>query len=108
LIEALKKSKAPAGKRKKIFLSGHLCQRPKPDLIDLIEEAGGVIVDDDLYTGFRYYAGDAPVNGNPLEALAKLYLDESMPVPTRADKKSRWNEFLVRRARESGASGVMC
>jgi benzoyl-CoA reductase subunit C len=107
LIGKLKKAKAPAGKRKRVFLSGHLCQKPKADLVDLIEEAGGAIVDDDLYTGYRYYALDAQANGNPLEALARQYLDRSLPVPTRADKGERWEQYLARRAKETKASGVV-
>ena len=80
---------------KRLYLSGHLCQGPKTDILDLIEGMGGRIADDDLYTGYRYYALDVPVNGNPTESLAKRYLDSSLPIPTRSDPAMRWEDFVV-------------
>lgn len=96
---------APGGKR--IFLSGHLCQAPKPEIVGLLEEAGGRVVDDDLYTGFRYYALDARTEGSPLERLAGRYLDPAVPVPTRSDGRMRWDRYIVERTRMSGARGVV-
>ena len=75
----------------KLFLSGHLCQGPKADILDLIEGAGGIIVDDDLYTGYRYYATDVKINGSPIEAIAERYLDRSVPIPTRSDEEIKWD-----------------
>jgi benzoyl-CoA reductase subunit C len=92
---------------KRLFLSGHLCQGPKADILELIKGMGAVFVDDDLYTGYRYYALDVPVNGNPIESLAKRYLDSSLPIPTRSDRAARWEDFVVDRARDSGAQGVV-
>ncbi len=73
----------------------------------LIEGMGAVFVDDDLYTGYRYYALDVPVNVTPIESLAKRYLDSSLPIPTRSDPTTRWKVFVVDKARDSGAQGVV-
>ncbi len=107
LILSLKKAKVPDDKRIKVFLSGNLCQKPKLDIVDLIEEAGGTVIDDDLYTGFRYYAVDAGADGSPLQSLAKLYIDQSLPIPTRTYPPLRWDKYLTQRAGESGAKGVV-
>ncbi len=32
----------------RVFVSGHMCHAPKPEILNLIEEAGAVIADDDL------------------------------------------------------------
>ena len=34
----------------RLHLSGHFCHAPKPGVLDLIEECGAIVVDDDLYT----------------------------------------------------------
>ena len=52
-------SREPVLKGKvRLFLSGSLCQAPKIDYLNLIEEEGGMIVDDDIFTGYRYFATD--------------------------------------------------
>jgi benzoyl-CoA reductase/2-hydroxyglutaryl-CoA dehydratase subunit BcrC/BadD/HgdB len=99
-------SGVPGGKR--IFLSGHLCQAPRPEIVGLLEEAGGRVVDDDLYTGYRYYARDAETDGgSPLDRLARRYLDPAVPIPTRSDGRIRWDRYLADRARESASDGVV-
>ena len=64
-------------------------------------------MDDDLYTGYRYYAVDVEMNGSPIEALAKSYLDSSLPVPTRSQPPIRWENFIVEKVKGSGAQGVV-
>src|SRR5690606_3346613 len=41
-----------------LYLSGHMCHAPKPELLKVIEDCGGIIVADDLYTGYRYISTD--------------------------------------------------
>ena len=106
LLTELERVKPSPLEGKRLFLSGHLCQSPKADIVDLIEGVGGIIVDDDLYTGYRYYAVDVEVDGNPIEALAKRYLEKSLPVPTRSYLPVRWEKYIVERVKASGAQGV--
>jgi benzoyl-CoA reductase/2-hydroxyglutaryl-CoA dehydratase subunit BcrC/BadD/HgdB len=65
------------------------------------------MVDDDLYTGYRYYALDAETGGRPMESLAKRSLDRSIPVPTRSDGKIRWDKTILDRAKASRSQGVV-
>src|SRR3546814_3360616 len=55
----------------KLHLSGHFCHAPRPELLDMIEDCGTVIVDDDLFTGFRFIATDVPADGDPIAADRK-------------------------------------
>ena len=106
LVTQLEKVKPSSLEGKRLFLSGHLCQSLKPDILDWIEGVGGIIVDDDLSTGYRYYAVDVAVDGSPIQALAKRYLEKSLPVPTRSYLPVRWENYIVERVKNSGAQGV--
>ena len=92
-----------------IYLSGHLCQAPKLDLLDMIENTGTIVVGDDLYHGYRYFATDVPEMDDPVEALANWYIDKNakVPCPTRADGDADWDEFLVRDVKRTGAHGIV-
>ena len=107
LLEDLEKQVPEPRSGTKVFLSGHLCQGPKADILDLIEGTGGLIVDDDLYTGYRYFAVDVEMNGSPTEALARRYLDKTIPIPTLSDDTVRWDQYILERVKSSGAQGVI-
>jgi len=93
----------------KLHLSGHFCHAPHPELLDTIEECGAVVVDDDLYTGFRYIATDVPEDPDPLDALADWYFNRNVTVPcaTRVQNDVDWDGYLLTSLRESGAAGVI-
>ena len=93
----------------KLHLSGHFCHAPHPELLDAIEECGAVIVDDDLYTGFRYISTDVPGGADPLDALTEWYFDRNVTVPcaTRVQNNVDWDRFLLDSVAESGAAGVI-
>ncbi len=107
LLPQLEERKPSPNGKVRLFLSGHLCQAPKADILDLIEEVGGVVVDDDLYTGYRYFATDTELDGDPLKALAKRYLQNTPPCPTRHDPGNDWGEYLAKVARQRQAQGVI-
>jgi len=108
LVKATPKSKR-SGKIP-VYLSGHLCHIVKPDILRLIVENGGVVVDDDLYTGWRYIFNTIKENNeNPIEALADDYFDKNkiLPCPTRIDPHTNWNLTLLDNVRKSGAKGLI-
>jgi benzoyl-CoA reductase/2-hydroxyglutaryl-CoA dehydratase subunit BcrC/BadD/HgdB len=107
LLPQLEKREARPHGKVRLVLSGHMCTAPKTDLLDMIEDAGGVIVDDDLYTGYRYFATDVPMNGNPIHALVKRYLTNFPPNPSRWDPDSDLGEYLVGVAEKNKAYGVI-
>jgi benzoyl-CoA reductase subunit C len=93
----------------RVFLSGHLCHAPKLSVLDLIETCGGAVVDDDLYTGFRFVFADIDETGSPIDALTNWYLSRSkkVPCPTRATKDRNWEDYLLKAVNASGAQGLI-
>jgi bcr-type benzoyl-CoA reductase subunit C len=92
-----------------LYLSGHMCHAPKPEILDMIEACGGVIVADDLYTGYRYISTDVEPAADPLDALTQWYLDRNkrVPCPTRSARGENWDQFLVEAVKASGAQGMI-
>ena len=99
----------PRNDRIRVHLSGHFCHAPKPELLELIEDCGAIVVDDDLFHGTRYVSTDVGATGNPLEALASVYLrrNTAVPCPTRVQHEVDWDRFLVDSVDASGAQGVI-
>ncbi|WP_442972522.1 2-hydroxyacyl-CoA dehydratase subunit D [Rhodococcus sp. JS3073] len=102
-------SHVPRDDRIRIHLSGHFCHAPKPELLDIIEDCGAIVVDDDLFHGTRYVSTDIGSGGDPLEALASVYLrrNTAVPCPTRVQHEVDWDRFLVDSVDASGAQGVI-
>jgi benzoyl-CoA reductase subunit C len=92
-----------------MYLSGHLCQAPKLEVLDLIEECGVSVVDDDLYHGYRYVSTDCETQGDPVRALARWYIGRNWgaPCPTRIDPKADWDNWLLKAVGDSGAQGMI-
>ncbi|HSW20861.1 MAG TPA: 2-hydroxyacyl-CoA dehydratase family protein [Ramlibacter sp.] len=108
LTTELAAAPAPSGKVP-VYLSGHLCQAPKLEVLSMIEECGAIVVDDDLYHGFRYVSTDVDDTSDPVRALARWYIARNWgaPCPTRIDPKTDWDEWLLEATRKSGAAGMI-
>ncbi|MGV9710959.1 2-hydroxyacyl-CoA dehydratase subunit D [Gordonia sp. NPDC003424] len=93
----------------RLHISGHFCHAPRPEILDVIEEAGAIVVDDDLYTGYRYISTDVPENEEPFAALSSWYLERNLnaPCPTRVTSEVDWDTYLLDSVKASGASGVV-
>ncbi|PXY18416.1 2-hydroxyacyl-CoA dehydratase subunit D [Prauserella flavalba] len=111
LLEELvaQSSAAPRDDRVRVHLSGHFCHAPKPELLEVIEESGGIVVDDDLFHGARYISTDADESGSPVDALVGQYLDRNVniPCPTRAQSDVDWDTYLLNAVHSSGAEVVI-
>jgi benzoyl-CoA reductase subunit C len=95
--------------RVRVHVSGHLCHAPQRELLELIEDSGTLIVDDDLYHGRRYVSTDVAETGDPLEALGRWYAERNVnvPCPTRVQQDADWDEYLIRAIERSGAEAVI-
>jgi bcr-type benzoyl-CoA reductase subunit C len=100
---------APRDDRIRVHLSGHLCHAPKRELLDLIEDSGAVVVDDDLFHGRRYVSTDVDESGDPIEAIARWYAQRNVniPCPTRVQQDADWDAYLIGAVRSSGAEAVI-
>jgi bcr-type benzoyl-CoA reductase subunit C len=93
----------------RLHLSGHFCQAPKLEILNLIESCGATIVGDDLYHGFRYVSTDVREDGDPIDALAGWYMarNTKVPCPTRVQNNVDWDAYLINAVREEKADGVI-
>ncbi|SMH38635.1 2-hydroxyacyl-CoA dehydratase subunit D [Azospirillum agricola] len=93
----------------RLHLSGHFCHAPAPELLEMIESCGAVIVDDDIFTGYRYIATDVAASGDPTEAVVDWYYrrNAAVPCPTRAQKTIDWESYLVEAVRKGRADAVI-
>jgi benzoyl-CoA reductase subunit C len=109
LVAQIKQGKGRKFSGVPVFLSGHLCQAPKLDVLQMIEDCGGVVVDDDLYHGFRYISLNADETGDPVKALTRWYLgrNTTVPCPTRLDPKTDWDGWLMNAVAAARADGLI-
>jgi benzoyl-CoA reductase subunit C len=89
---------------KRLVLSGSICSHP--DIYNIIENAGGVVVWDDLCTGARYFEGILDEKAPPLEAIAQRYLDRAICPAKHVGLKDR-GESLVQIVRKHQADGIV-
>lgn len=105
---ALHLEKSPADKIKsgvkKLALTGSICSHP--DIYDIVENAGGVVVYDDLCTGSRYFEGIMNEKVSPLEAIAQRYLDRAICPAKHAGLTDR-GENIINLVRRHQADGVI-
>lgn len=110
-LSKIETQQAPTSNGIRVFLSGHFCHPPKPEILDLIEECGATVVHDDLYHGYRYIATDIEIDesGDPLEAMANWYLlrNKRVPCPTRVDQEADWDGYLVNAVEQNKIQGVI-
>jgi len=107
LLPELEGRKELTGDKIRVVLSGGLCQTPHTAILDLIEETGMVVVDDDIYTGSRYFANDVTLGDNPLESLADRYMKKTPPDPTMGDWNTLWTDYMVDKVKENSAKGMV-
>ena len=91
----------------KVITYGCLCQTPHLELLDLIEDLGMVIVDDDVFVGSRYFANPVTIDDNPIEALAERYKMRTPPCPTKADHEIDWTDYLIEMAERNQAKAII-
>jgi bcr-type benzoyl-CoA reductase subunit C len=110
LTDALAEARAEVrDDRVRVHLSGHLCHAPRRELLDLVEDSGALVVDDDLYHGRRHVSTDVAEQGDPVQALASWYAQRNtaIPCPTRVQRDADWDGWLIDAVHTSGAEAVL-
>jgi benzoyl-CoA reductase/2-hydroxyglutaryl-CoA dehydratase subunit BcrC/BadD/HgdB len=87
-----------------IFLAGNMTH--SDFYFSLIEEAGAIIVQDDLCSGTRFLLLMVPEDADPIEGLTNRYLT-SFLCPTKYKGVHAHAETLVKEVQKSGAKGVI-
>jgi len=73
LLEALENEPFSQKTPKRILISGSICSHP--DIYQMIEGKGAVVVWDDLCSGSRYFEGLVDEDKNPVEAIAGRFTE---------------------------------
>jgi len=104
IVADLEKMDVPEKSGKRIIISGSICD--SPDIYTAIEEAGGVIVGDDLCTGQRWFHGRTMEDEEPINAIADRFL-ERMPCPAKHVSTTARKENILSLVRKNKADGVI-
>ncbi len=104
IAEGLSQIKKPTRSEKRFILSGSICD--SPEVYQAIEDAGGVLVGDDLCTGQRWFEGEITKDETPLKAIASRYMDRIV-CPAKHISPTIRGENLVALAKKNRADGVV-
>jgi benzoyl-CoA reductase subunit C len=106
LLEEVQAKPQSSNGKTRLILSGYLCDMPELDVLDLVEELGVAVSDDDLYVGRRYFHTLADETLSPMDALAQRYIQD-VPCPTKLYSKKDWADYLTNLVKEAKAEGVV-
>lgn len=106
VLPQVKARTAKAQDLTRVVMEGGFCEQPPLDLIRVIGRSC-YIVDDDLLIGLRWILDDVPGDGDPLEALAVAYLDNSSYSPVQHDLRKPKEEMLLDRVKAAKADAVV-
>ncbi len=99
--------RAPQRDTVRVLLRGAFCEQPPLELLEVLEEAGCAVVNDDLQVGSRFLLGPVRADGDPLAALAEAYLRESVLTPVNHPGKRSRSVDLLERVQAAAAQGVI-
>lgn len=105
-LPLLRDRDVPRPDRIRVVFEGGFCEQPPLDLIRAVARSC-YVVDDDLLIGMRWILHDVPTDGDPLEALARAYLEDSSYSPVQHDDRKKKEEMLVARIRGARAEAAI-
>jgi benzoyl-CoA reductase subunit C len=91
----------------RVVLEGSFCEQPPLQLLEVMEEAGCAIVNDDLLLHTRWFKGPVATDGDPFKALAKAYLNRSTSSSVRHYGNGSRKSELVEKVHAAKADGVI-
>lgn len=93
----------------RVVVRGSFCEQPPLELILTLEKAGCYIVDDDFQLGLRSLAGAIEVGDgeDPLEGLARAFLERGVATSSRYIDEDEKGASLVESVRQAEADGVV-
>jgi benzoyl-CoA reductase subunit C len=107
LLGALPGREARPRDRLRVVVEGAFCEQPPLGLLEVLEEAGCYVVEDDLLLGWRWFLEDVPLPGDPFEALGRAYVDRAEASSTRHEGREHRADGLLRKVRRARADAVV-
>lgn len=99
-----------AGRRQdrlRVVVEGAFCEQPPLGLLEVLEEAGCYVVEDDLLLGWRWFTAEVPTDGDPFERLAWAYVNQAVPSSTRHEGRQPRVAGLLDKVRRTRADAVI-
>jgi benzoyl-CoA reductase subunit C len=93
--------------RLRVVVEGAFCEQPPLGLLEVLEEAGCYVVEDDLLLGWRWYTADVGTDGDPFERLASAYVNLAVPSSTRHESRTHRATGLIEKVRRGRADAVV-
>lgn len=106
-LEEIPNRKVKPKDRVRVILEGSFCEQPPLELLEVLDEAGCYIVDDDLFLGRRWNDTEIPLDRNPVRALAESYIDRARYSSVSHDWRRPRFRRLIERVRQSRAEAVV-
>lgn len=107
LLSELEKKKYNGAKGGRVILSGCMCVHPQLEILDMAEDLGMVVVDDDIYVGYRYFANNAQVTKDPIGALVERHFIKTPVDPTKGEVELHWGDELIEKVSKAKANGII-
>lgn len=97
----------PMRDNSRVVVVGSFCEQPPLGLIKTLEVAGCYIVWDDMMLGSRWLRAPVSTEGDPVAALSRAFLRESVETASRYEPDKPKGKYLVDIVRETHAEGVI-
>ena len=107
LLAALPRREARPRDRLRVVVEGAFCELPPLGLLEVLEEAGCYVVEDDLFLGWRWFTSDVATDGDPFERLGAAYVNQSVPSSTRHEGRVHRSAGLIEKVRRANAQAVI-
>jgi benzoyl-CoA reductase subunit C len=93
--------------RVRVVVEGAFCEQPPLGLLEVLEEAGCYVVEDDFFLGWRWFTSDVATDGDPFERLGAAYVDQAVPSSTRHESRQHRSAGLIEKVRRANADAVV-
>jgi len=107
LLADLPRRDARPRDRLRVVVEGAFCEVPPLGLLEVLEEAGCYVVEDDLLLGWRWFTSDVATDGDPFDRLGTAYVNQSVPSSTRHEGREHRSVGLIEKVRRANAHAVV-
>ncbi|HAM56978.1 MAG: hypothetical protein A2X51_06225 [Candidatus Rokubacteria bacterium GWC2_70_24] len=107
LLAELPQRSARPRDRLRVVIEGAFCEQPPIGLLEVLEEAGCYVVEDDLLLGWRWITGDVAGEGDPYDRLGAAYVNQAVPSSTRHEGREHRSVGLIEKVRRANAQAVI-
>jgi len=106
-VEAARAAERPVMDCARVVVVGAFCEQPPLGLLKTIERSGCAVVDDDLLLNSRWYLREVGADDRSFAALARAFVEATIPTATMYSPRSGRGRAVVDRVRDARAEGVI-